>query len=69
MSRPPRFWAGGGRGRRGSYREVVNGSRKTLYSLFCTESTLENIRFRYFIRKTEKLAKNVSVKGDDVNIL
>jgi len=33
--------------------------------LFCTESTLERIVFRVFIRKGEKLAQNV---GEEVNI-
>jgi len=38
------------------------------YSLFCTESTLESvILFVFFIRKREKLAKNVGVKSENVN--
>ena len=34
-------------------------------SLFCTESTLGSV---FFIRKKEKIAKNVGVKGENVNI-
>src|SRR6218665_3722657 len=46
---------------------VVYGSRKTL---FCTESRLESvILFVFFIRNREKFAKNVGVKGENVNIL
>jgi len=39
------------------------------YSLFCTKSTLENVFFAFRIRKREKLAKNIGVKGQNVNIL
>ena len=56
-SRPPRFWAGGRRGWTGLGKH---------YSLFWTVSTLESV---FFLRKREKLAKNVGAKGENVNIL
>jgi len=51
----------------GDRRGSRTGLRKH-YSLFCTESTLESVFFRLFMRKREKLGKNVGAKGENVNI-
>ena len=53
---PPDFGLGGRGGRSASRRGVVNGSRKTLYSLLCTESTLESVFFRLFYNKERKIS-------------
>jgi len=60
----PRFWAGVV-GSQGFVRRSWTGLGKH-YSLFCEESTLESV---FFIRKREKLAKNIGVKGENLNIL
>jgi len=64
-SRPPRFWGGG---RKGGHERGLGKH----YSLFCTESRAY-VRTRFYFRlsnqKERKLAKNVGVKGENVNIL
>jgi len=39
------------------------------YSLFFTESTLESVFFVFFKKEKFFLAKNVGVKGENVNII
>ena len=61
----PRFWAGGRGGRRAGRRGGRERVSENTIAYFAQKVRLESV---FLIRKREKLATNVGVKGENVNI-